>query len=596
MADGNYNDSLTNLVSGLGTGRDKASSAAYVMDLSSPVQLLTAYKVSSLARRVVDLKAEDSCREWREWQADPDQISAIEAEEKRLGLQVKMLRARKLARLFGGAALLIGTGDRDLAQPINTARIGRGGLKYVTVLTVLDVSGAGRQDDPTRDGFGQPEYWQLRGVAGQVHPSRLVRMHGQEPMYEFGLDQNYGFGDSVLLGGLKQVQDVDAVAANILSLVYEAKVDVFKIPDFMANLARRGPEYATEVIRRVTLAATAKGINGALLMDKEEEYEQKNASFGGLDALAIFFMQLCSAAHGYPMTLLFGMSAGGLNATGENDTRGYYDAVKVEQTLHMEPEMAVLDECLIRSALGVRPPEVHFNWRPLWQPTARERAENADKLASAGQKLRDMDAVSPEALSKAMVNALTETGAFPGLEAAAQEFPVDADDYSETAPVVPVVPEGLSDAAPRTLYVRRDVLNAAEIIAWAKAQGFKATLPADDMHVTIAFSKTPLDWMKVGQAWESKVEVPEGGPRLMERFGDARVLLFRASDLEWRHEAIKDAGASWDHPDYQPHITISYDPDSPDIAEVESYQGRIVLGPEIFEEVKDDWQAGVAEE
>ena len=421
--DGTFNDGLQNLVSGLGTGRDKATGAAYTLDLSSPHELLTAYKSSALARRVVNLKAEDSCREWREWQGDKDQISLIEAEEKRHGLQRKVLRARKLARLFGGAALLIGTGDKDLSEPLDPASVGRGGLRYVTLLNVLDVSAGGLQDDPTLPGFGDPEYWQLRGGI-DVHPSRLALFHGQEPMYEFGLDANPGFGDSVLRGGMKQVQDVDAAAANILSLIYEAKVDVFKIPDLMQNLASRGTEYANEVIKRVTLAATAKGINGALLMDAMEEYEQKSASFANLDNIAYMFMQLCSAAHGYPMTLLFGMSAGGLNASGEIDIRGYYDAVKVEQSLSMEPAMSVLDECLIRSALGNRPEELHYNWRPLWQPTAKERAENADKLATAGQKLNEMDIISPEALGKAMVTALTETGAFPGLEQADQEFPM----------------------------------------------------------------------------------------------------------------------------------------------------------------------------
>lgn len=425
--DGGYNDSLTNLVSGLGTDRDKASGAQYRLDAADHQAFLTAYKSSSLARRVVNLKAEDSCREWREWQGDADQISAIEAEEKRLGLQIKVLRARKLARLFGGSALLIGTGDKDLAKPINLDRIQTGGLKYVTVLNTMDVNAGELQDDPTAPDFNLPKFWTLRGGI-TVHPSRLVIFNGQEPMYEFGADANHGFGDSVLRGGLKPVQDVDAASGNILSLLYEAKVDVFKIPDFMENLRSRGEAYAQEVMRRITLAATAKGINGTLLMDALEEYEQKTVSLSGLEKIQTMFMQLCAAAHGYPMTVLFSMSAGGLNATGDNDTRGYYDAVKVEQTLQMEPAMSVLDECLIRSALGVRPDDVHFNWRPLWQPSAKDRAEIADKLASAGVKIKNM--VSPEALSRAMVNALTEAGAFPGLEAAADEFPFDEDDIT----------------------------------------------------------------------------------------------------------------------------------------------------------------------
>ena len=157
-----------------------------------------------------------------------------------------------------------------------------------------------------------------------------------------------------------------------------------------------------------------------------------------------------------------------------------------------------------------------------------------------------------------------------------------------------------NDAEPRTLYVRRDILNAAEIIAWAKGQGFKTTLPADDLHVTIAFSREPLDWMKVGESWsfgdgKGNLTVNPGGPRMMERFGKASVLLFSSSDLQWRHMAIREAGASWDHPEYQPHVTISYELDG-DLDAVEPYRGKIELGPEIFEEVDDDWQGGIVED
>lgn len=151
----------------------------------------------------------------------------------------------------------------------------------------------------------------------------------------------------------------------------------------------------------------------------------------------------------------------------------------------------------------------------------------------------------------------------------------------------------ISDATPKTLYVSRKVLNAAEILKWAKSQGFTDTLDADDLHVTVCYSRTPIDWMAVGSAWESKIEIPEGGARIMETFGDAKVLLFKSSDLEWRHGSFIEAGASWDHPEYQPHITIAYD--DTDLSKVEAYKGKIVLGPEIFEEVNDDWRASLSD-
>lgn len=146
-----------------------------------------------------------------------------------------------------------------------------------------------------------------------------------------------------------------------------------------------------------------------------------------------------------------------------------------------------------------------------------------------------------------------------------------------------------SDATPKTLYVSRKVKNGEEIVSWAKSQGFKEILSAKDMHVTIAYSRKPVDWMDVGEQWSSEIKIAEGGPRVIEEFcGGAKVLQFKCSDLEWRNMSIRDAGASWDWPEYHPHITISYG-DMPE--DVTPYQGKIILGPEVFEEIIDDWKS-----
>ena len=147
----------------------------------------------------------------------------------------------------------------------------------------------------------------------------------------------------------------------------------------------------------------------------------------------------------------------------------------------------------------------------------------------------------------------------------------------------------IGDAAPRTLYVSRKVENAAEIIAWAKSQGIEGLVPGEDLHVTIAYSRAALDWMKVGEPWNATLEIAEGGPRIIERLGPAGeylALAFLSSELRWRNEAIREAGASWDWPDYQPHITLAIGT-AQDAAGVAPYQGKIVLGPEVWEELDE---------
>jgi phage-related protein (TIGR01555 family) len=426
-------DGLVNLVAGLGTGRDKGSQGAYTLPVMDSAQAFTAYKASSLVRRVIDMPAEDACREWREWQAQAKEITAIEAEESRLGVQGKVMEAKRQARLFGGAALFIGDGTATPDQPLDPDRMRKGGLKYLTVMSRDDVSAGNLDQDPASETFGKPQFWNLSagGNMMRLHPSRLVLFHGISPLAGLRYDTGMGWGDSVLMGMIERLRAVDEVAANILSLVYEAKIDVIKVPDLMHNLQQRGDAYAAEVLRRMQLANTGKGNSGALIIDSTEEYQQKNASFGGLHDITDRFMQLAASAAGIPMTLLFEMSPGGMNATGDNDTRGYYDRTKVQQTLHMQPAMSVLDECLIRSALGSRPDELHYNWKPLWQPTAKERADVGKISAETIQMAINMGAVSEEAGGSALVNALTESGAFPGLEVYADEFPTEGDDLMD---------------------------------------------------------------------------------------------------------------------------------------------------------------------
>lgn len=147
------------------------------------------------------------------------------------------------------------------------------------------------------------------------------------------------------------------------------------------------------------------------------------------------------------------------------------------------------------------------------------------------------------------------------------------------------------DAQPRTLYVHRKVTNAREIIAWARGQGLSDTLDAPDLHVTVAFSRKPLDWFKVS-TWGSGEEIEiKGGPRLVQPLGDkgAVVLLIANETLKHRHDEFLRAGASWDWPEYQPHVTLTYRSEGVDLGAVEPYQGDIILGPEVFSEVDDDW-------
>lgn len=600
-------DSLTNLVANINTGRDKASSNFYSMPMLSDEELLNAYRGAWLPRKIVDIPAFDSVRAWRDWQAKKAQIELIEAEEKRLNVKGKILEAKIKARLWGGAAVVIGTGDQNLTEPLDVERVGKGGLKYLTVISRRNLTAGEIDRDPASEWYGKPKVYQIKstdGVQVDIHPSRLVVFNGAaQPDEEIVTTTYAGWGDSVLLSVVEAIKQADGTAANIASLVFEAKVNVIRIPDFMQNVGDE--RYRAKILERYTLAATAKGINGDLLLDKEEEFEQKQASFATLPDVLMSFMQLVSGAADIPATRLLGQSPAGMNATGESDLRNYYDRLQAMQSVEMTPAMGRLDECIIRSALGSRDPDIYYEWAPLWGMSEKEKADVFKTKADAARALAGTSTSPPlvpiDALSDALVNTFVEDGSLPGLDAAIEEHGTlreqEPDEDEQRAAVGEEPKEKAKpiagDAAPRTLYVRRDVLNAAEVTAWAKAQGFTDIVP--DLHVTITYSRTPVDWMKMGDNWSDNgkggLTIPAGGPRLMEAFGangEAKVLSFASSSLSWRHEDMKRNGASSDREDYQPHITISYAEEGPDLESVEPYRGKIELGPEIFEELRED--------
>jgi phage-related protein (TIGR01555 family) len=605
------NDSLRNFVAGLGDPfRDKLAGAYYGFQMLDDFELGNIYRSNWLGRKIIDIPAMDAVRKGRDWQAEQDQIEAIEAEETRLGYWPKLLQAKIMARLWGGAAIYIGTRDNDLSQPLDVERIRKGGITYLTVLSRRDVSAGEVEQDVLSEFHGLPKYFEVTGSSAtamvRIHPSRLAIFIGA-PFGDslLSLGQNYGWGDSILNVVYSAVKNADATAANIASLVFEANVDIFRIPDFMASLA--DPEYAKRLNDRFLLAASAKGINKALVLDKDEEYDRKTITFATLPDVMQTFLQMAAGAADIPVTRLLGQSPAGMSATGESDMLNYYDRVSSIQTLEMTPALYRLDEGLIRSALGSRPDEIFYSWSPLKQMTEKELAEIGKMNADTANVLVTTGLFTPEELRTVVTNQLVESSFYPGLDQAVSETGTDWEKEleaekeqqrlaAEAALNAKAQPEPIKDAAPRTLYVSRKVLNGDEIVAWAKGQGFTSTLPAQDLHVTITFSRKPVDWMAMGSTWEDEVKVPRGGARLMEVFGEgAVVLLFKSNMLEWRHREMVEAGATWDHPEYQPHITISYDGAPADLSKVEPYQGEIVLGPELFAEVNEDWKAGVKE-
>lgn len=430
-------DGLRSMLGGLGNiSRDKSAASDYTVVHLSEYQIISAYRTSWVIRKLIDLPATDVFRKGRDWQGDTDQVQAISTLEEDLCLFKKASEAIIKADLFGGSIIYIGT-DQDPEEPFEPEKVQKDGVKFLTVIPSCNLSSFEINQDPTDSNYGNSDYYQINNSTNllKIHHTHCIRFIGNEHPTDFLQDDvntiNQGFGDSVLQTIYETAKQSDTTNANIASLIFEANVDVIRKPDFLNNLGDSA--YEQKMISRYSLAAAGKGINGTLMLDKEEEYDRKNANFSNLDQMMYTFVAFAAASRDIPITKFLGKSAEGMNSTGEGDQLNYYDMLQTKQTMEITPAMRLFDEALVRSALGDYPEDINYKWTPFKQLSEKEVVETAEKVANTVEKLNNTGLFSPEALQQSTINQLVQVGAFSGIDNLSEESDIDLDDKSESS-------------------------------------------------------------------------------------------------------------------------------------------------------------------
>lgn len=379
-------DGIRNVVTRLGTDKDKGAQNQHYFQELTDSAIVTAYHGSWLARQIVDIPADDATRKWREWIGD--QADEMAAYEKEWRVSAKVHDAARRARLFGGSAILIGAGPESLAEPFDPKTVQRDELKYLTVLDRQDLNPGEMELDPTEPLFGRPKHYQLNtlnGLNADVHPSRLAIFRGHRRAERASSSNttlySSGWDLSVLQVALEAIQHADGSIASLSSLVADARLETLKIEDLQNKLAL--PEFEDLLVKRMEAARMLKSIYRREAIDATENLETSTYGFSGMgDVIDRFAMVVCGAAD-IPMTRLYGQSPGGLNSTGEGDLANYYDQIASRQENEIGPSIAGLDEVLLRSKFGEPPEGLRAAWRPLRQMTELQRAEVLSKKATA---------------------------------------------------------------------------------------------------------------------------------------------------------------------------------------------------------------------
>lgn len=345
------------------------------------------YRGNWVVQNVIGLMVDDMLREWYTVKGvPPDALTALDKLERRVGLRECLNEGLRWGRLYGGAAgLILIKGQDDLSQPLDLDMVYPGSFQGLYILDRwqgitpnIGLTIERGKEVPTsysiNDGNGH--------TVANVHASRVIRFTGRDlPRIERQTEMYWG--ESELEALYNEVVAHDNVSANMAALTFQANVNTMEVKGMEQLLSMSSPAVQRRFWQVMQAQATLRSNFGMQLVEQGNKLTNTQYSFAGLrDVYESMCQNLCGASH-YPMTKLFGRSPGGLNATGESDSRNYYEYVDSQREAKLRPVLEKLLPIMAMSAWGVVPDDMSIEFPPLWTPTARENAEIGKAKAEA---------------------------------------------------------------------------------------------------------------------------------------------------------------------------------------------------------------------
>ena len=373
-------DGWENVLTGLGN-KHKDRSVATRMGtfcVLTTRELSHLYAGDGPATRIVNAVADDMTRNgWRINGDDANETLYKQGEE--LNLTAAVCEAMKWQRLFGGALIVkeyLGDGNK-LESPVRkNARLVR--LRVYAAPQVM-LGNCKFSTDPASPYYDDIEVFEVKKKYGgvvRIHASRCEVLKGQlwPPIDGMGLRmENKYWGMSELQAPYLALGVLGSFVQGIGHAGQEMAVSKYRLSNLMQILA----ENSTDALyARMEAIEASKSLINAVLLGKDEEWGRDQLSFVGLPEVFDRLAMMVSGASGIPVTKLFGRSAAGLNATGEGDTRDYYDYLNSKQASFLSPLLRRLYSSLKSSVTDY---EIMFN--PAWSPTQAELVDMRFKQA-----------------------------------------------------------------------------------------------------------------------------------------------------------------------------------------------------------------------
>ena len=431
-----HHDGWANPLTGIGTDADKTKHGRFFPTWRVLDDELTAlYNGSGLVAKIVDDPPIHMFREGfgaaAEGVSETDAKKLLDFCEEEYELSSTFVEAYTWARLYGGALIVMGIDDGRMPwEPVDEANI-----RSVDFVAVVDrrysyVQSTYTSFDTPNGKYGRPELYLIANAfAGQgwnspdakkikkrtpaelqrsgafvslVHESRCIRFDGNraDPQTRMMLA---GWDWSVIQRVYDVVRQFSHAFDSAGYLLSDASQLVIKLVGLVKAI---GAGQKQSIMDRAMMMEQTRSVVRGIILDAgnadgkgAESAERQATSFAGIPDMLDRFMMRIAADAKRPVSVLFGRSPAGLNATGDADIRNWYDDLSADQKRDAAPRLRRFLRYVglaKQGPLNGRDVRWQIDFKPLWAPTDSEVADAKVKNATADATYVDAGIIAPE--------------------------------------------------------------------------------------------------------------------------------------------------------------------------------------------------------
>lgn len=340
------------------------------------------YESGGLYARIVDLPCDKAVARGVIVMADDVPEEAVQAELDRLKVMPILADALRVAKLTGGAGIALLADDAAINQPLDANNLNR--IEELRVFSLRDLSADdATYNDPTQANYGMPTHYRVTVGAKtfRIHESRLVEISGGRTFNRQPIPWAGKPDVTRAYAALSRYNDTLELGRAVM----ERKQQPVYQMEGLAELIQAKLEPLVQ--KRINLVDSVRGILNTVAVDAKDAYTVLDLNLSGIPDVIHEMQVSVSAETGVPVTILFGRSPGGLNATGESDFESYHEMIEGYQTLKLTPALERLISLIYaqKAFEGNAPENWSIEWPALATPTDAEAAAVRKTTADAAK-------------------------------------------------------------------------------------------------------------------------------------------------------------------------------------------------------------------